>query len=257
MPDRPIGFFDSGLGGASVLKQALRLLPREDYVYYGDNGHAPYGERSREEIERLTFAGVEYLVQQRCKALVIACNTATAAAIEQLRQRFSLPILSVEPAIKPACEAPGSGKVLMMATFSTTHAHRYLELKARMPDPQRVIDVACPGIVPHIEAGELELAVYEPILDELLSPYWGMQIDSIVLGCTHFPFIREVIAAYAKAHFQGECILRDGSMGTCRHLKQVLERDGLINDHGSGKVMLHTTGDPQRVERVFRALLER
>ena len=149
----PIGVFDSGLGGASVLREALRLLPTENYIYYGDNAHAPCGDRPEAEITALTLACIHKLVDMGCKAILVACNTATANCIDAIRQELNVPVVSVEPAIRPACMAPGNGKVLMMATLATTRLERYLALQARMPDPNRVINIPCPGIVDRVEAG--------------------------------------------------------------------------------------------------------
>ena len=194
MDTRPIGFFDSGLGGVSVLRSARRLLPRENYVYFGDNRNAPYGDRTEEDITRLTMACAHRLVREGAKAIVVACNTATATCISAIREELDVPVVSVEPAIKPACAAPGGGKVLMLATLATTRLERYLRLQARMPDPARVLNVPCPGLVDRIEQGVFGDDAFDDLLDRYLSPYWGMEVDGVVLGCTHYPFIRGAIA---------------------------------------------------------------
>ena len=154
MFERPVGVFDSGLGGASVLREALCLLPNENYIYYGDSGNAPYGDKSDDDITALTMACIDKLMAMDVKAILIACNTATAASVSKVRQlmnQYSMPIISIEPAIKPACALPGTGKVFMMATLATTRLNRYLALQARMPDPSRVINIPCPGIVERVD----------------------------------------------------------------------------------------------------------
>lgn len=257
MDTRPVGFFDSGLGGISVLKSALRLLPNENYIYYGDNANAPYGDRTEEDITRLTLACAHKLRESNIKAMVVACNTATATCIRTIRADLDVPIISVEPAIKPACAAPGEGKILMMATLATTQLSRYLALQARMPDPGRVINIPCPGLVDRIEQGIFANDAFDDLFDTFLSPYWGMTIDGIVLGCTHYPFVQGAIARYAKMHFQGKAKLYDGNDATMLHLHHVLEERGLLNGHGTGEVQFLTSGDPEKYRPIFRLLLNR
>ncbi len=254
MDNRTVGFFDSGLGGVSVLKEALAFLPRENYIYYGDNGNAPYGDRADEDIERLTLASVSYLLKRDAKAIVIACNTATATCIDQIRAFSSVPVISVEPAIKPACEALGKGKILMLATAATTRLGRYQALRHRMPDPDRVISVPCPGLVERIEQGIFAEDAFDDILDARLSPYEGETVDGIVLGCTHYIFIKKAIARYAAAHFLGSPALYDGNAATARQLKRVLEANALLNPSGTGGVEFCTSGDINLYRPIFERL---
>lgn len=257
--DRPIGVFDSGFGGASTLRNMLALLPNERFIYYGDNKNAPYGDRPEEEILHLSEAAADFLLGKGVKALAVACNTATSASIKLLRERLSVPVVSVEPAIKPACMAPGSGKVLMLATAATTKLSRYRALRERMPDPDRVIDVGCSGVVERIERGVLEEDAFDDIFEEKLSPFEGMRIDGIVLGCTHYPFIAPAVRRWANAHFEGEARLYDGNAGTARQLKRVLQREGLSaapNATEGDRVTFFTSGDPDVCEPIFRRLLE-
>ena len=256
--ERPVGVFDSGFGGASTLRNMLIELPYERFVYFGDNKNAPYGDRAEEEILALSEAAAEYLVHKGVKALVVACNTATSASINALRRKLEVPVVSVEPAIKPACLMPGSGRVLMLATRATTRLARYKALQARMPDPGRVINVGCSGLVERIEAGRLEFCELEDLLSERLSPFEGMEIDGIVLGCTHYPFIAPAIKRYANEHFRGECRLFDGNAGTARQLRRVLtERRLLASPKEAGeRVSFFTSGAKESLEPVFRRLLE-
>ncbi|MBO4879675.1 MAG: glutamate racemase [Clostridia bacterium] len=252
---RPIGIFDSGMGGVSLLRDALELLPKENFIFYGDNKNAPYGDRSEEEILELTSRAADLLVHQGVKALVLACNTATSASINVLRQKLDVPVVSIEPAIKPACERPGEGKVFMLATVATTKLARYRALQARMPDPDRVINVGISGLVGRVEQGIFGVGEFDDILDSYLSQYHGMTADGVVLGCTHYVFPAEAIETYFKQHFSGECRLYDGNRATVRQLIRVLEANGLVSGRGSGKVEFHTSGDREALLPVFERLL--
>lgn len=257
MAHRPVGFFDSGLGGASVLREALKLLPNENYIYYGDNANAPYGDRTEDEIAQLTFRCAHRLADMGVKAIVLACNTATATCINQIRSEFSLPVISIEPAIKPACSLPGTGKVLMMATKATTHLERYLRLRERMPNPDRVINIPCSGIVERIESGRLGEEDYDDLFSEYLAPYKGMEVDAIVLGCTHYIFIKDAFRRNAKLHLSGSCRLIDGNEGTVRQLGRVLDARNLVNTSGKGHITFCTSGDIDRIKPIFDMLIGR
>jgi len=257
MDNRPIGVFDSGLGGASVLKEALRILPKEDYIYFGDNLHAPYGDRSEEEITHFTLAAASTLVQKGVKAILLACNTATATCIDQIRSQFDLPVVSIEPAIKPACMREGQGKILMCATTATTKLERYLALQKRMPDPERVINVPCPGLVDRIEEGFFAEDDFDDILELRLGVFDYMLVDSIVLGCTHYVFIKDAFARYARRHFRGEARIIDGNASTARQLGRVLKERSLENAQGSGAVEFLTSGSKEEIEPIFRMLLNK
>lgn len=252
---RPIGFFDSGLGGASVLREALNLLPRENYIFYGDNGNAPYGDRSEEEITALSFKCAHFLVEQGVKAILIACNTATSAAIRDIRGELSLPVISVEPAIKPACALPGDGKVLMCATRATTQLARYRALQARMPDPSRVINVPCPGIVERVERGILDEDAFDDLMEGYFSQYEGIKVDAIVLGCTHYIFIKDAFLRAARKHFGCQPALLDGNAATVRQLGRVLEANSLVNGEGSASVEFYTSGERAKFQPLFEMLL--
>ena len=256
--EKPIGVFDSGLGGVSVLREAIRILPHEDFIYYGDNRNAPYGDRTEQEITNLTMHCAHALARCGAKAILIACNTATATCIEQIRSDLNIPVVSVEPAIKPACMQPGNGKILMMATQATTHLKRYLALQARMPNPARVINIPCPGLVERIERGIFGEDAFDDLLDQYLSAYHTMQIDGIVLGFTHYIFIRDAIKRYAAMHLHGTCTLFDGNAATVYQLKRVLEAQRLLNvGTASGNITFHTSGDPAQYAPLFELLLHR
>lgn len=253
----PIGVFDSGLGGLSVLREALRLLPHENYIYYGDNANAPYGERPESEITELTLHCVRQLLAMGCKAILVACNTATANCIDIIRTELNVPVVSVEPAIRPACQQPGQGKVLMMATLATTRLERYLALQQRMPDPERVINIPCPGIVERIEAGRWADDDFDDLFDAFLAPYEGLETDGIVLGCTHYVFIPGAFRRAARRHLRGPCLLYDGNEGTIHQLARVLREHGLQNPSGSANVEFHTSGDLTQYQPLVDKLLSR
>lgn len=257
MDVRPIGVFDSGLGGASVLKEAVKLLPSENYIYYGDNKNAPYGDKNESEISELAFDCANRLVNMGVKAILLACNTATATSIREIRSRLSIPVVSIEPAIKPACFKPGNGKIIMMATLATTRLERYRKLQYSMPDPDRVINVPCPGLVERIEAGMFADDAFDDLFERYLAPYEGMTVDSIVLGCTHYVFIKGAVSRYAKMHFLGDCTLFDGNLGTAKQLGRILIANGLQNTSGNAHVEFHTSGDQKSVEPIFRRLLNK
>lgn len=257
---RPIGVFDSGFGGASTLRNILRLLPNERFIYFGDNANAPYGDKREDEILALSEAAADLLLHKGVKALVVACNTATSASINALRRKLDVPVVSVEPAIKPACETPGEGCVLMLATVATTKLARYKALQARMREPERVINVGCSGLVELIESGSAREEDILRLLEEKLSPFEGKKVDGIVLGCTHYPLIAPVFERYARAHFKGACRLYDGNEGTARQLRRVLRANGLEADPMAtpleNRVSFFTSGDAGSLEPIFRRLLE-
>ena len=255
MDKRPVGVFDSGLGGLSVLREARRILPHEDFIFYGDNKNAPYGDKTEDEVARLSFACADFLVKKGVKAIVLACNTATAVSCNEIRHKLSIPVISIEPAIKPACSVPGDGKVFMLATLATTQLERYAALKSRMPDPSRVIDIPCPGLTDRIENGVFEVGAFDDLLTKYLSPYFGMKADAVVLGCTHYVFIGEAIREFFLRHLGGECKLFDGGEGTARQLGRKLSEFGLENDEGTGKVEFYTSGDEGFYLPIFDKLL--
>lgn len=257
MDRRPVGVFDSGLGGVSLLREAKVMLPNENYIYYGDNLNAPYGDKTEEEIARLSFACADFLVSKGVKAILLACNTATGISIKDIRNRLSIPVVSVEPAIKPACESEGDGKILMLATLATTKLERYAKLQARMIDPSRVINVPCPGLVQRIEQGIFEIGKFDDLLERFLSPYYGIKVDGIVLGCTHYVFIGDAIREFALRHFDGQCRLFDGNVGTVRQLGRILRKFDIENDSGNAQTEFYTSGDTNYYKRLFEMLSKR
>ena len=242
---RPIAVFDSGLGGISVLKELRKLLPGEDFLYYGDNQNAPYGVKTKEEVRALTFRAVEYLLSFAPKALVIACNTATSAAIGPLREAYPEEmIVGIEPALKPAIEKNPAGKIGVMATPLTLKEEKFQLLTAKYPQVQ-VVSIPAPGLVELIEDGAEE-AELEAFLSPLLTPYRG-ELNAIVLGCTHYPFAASVIEKLTGA------VTLDGGAGTARQTRRLLEQAGLLGG-GSGKIIWHFSAGEGQITRAKEML---
>ena len=257
--NRPIGMMDSGFGGVSVLKEAAEYLQNERFVFYGDNGNAPYGTKATEEIKRLAIIGAERLMQHDVKCIVIACNTATSAAIEDIRAMYDIPVLSMEPAIKPALrDSGGEGIVLMLATPATCSLERYQRLKERIDAKNQIIDVPCYGLVEMIEDEKKGSREYRKMVEHLLAPYRDEAVSGIVLGCTHFTFIEKELRAYCAEHMRGKCVLFDGRTGTVKHLKDVLQERGLeAGPHQQQHIELITTGDESVVLPAMHRILNR
>lgn len=240
----PIGFLDSGLGGISVLKEAVKLMPQEDFIYYGDSLHAPYGVRSAEEIRRLTYAVVEKLLGMGIKGLAVACNTATSAAVRQLRLDYpNLPIVGIEPAVKPAVEASHGGRILVMATPMTIRQEKFQKLLARYQDQADIVPVPCEGLMEFVEKGDLESDFLNQYFREVLLPFVTADTETIVLGCTHYPFLRPHLREFLrrigqKASGEGSegtlshIDLIDGSLGTARELRRRLAVKNLLRGAG-------------------------
>ncbi|MBS6475181.1 MAG: glutamate racemase [Clostridiales bacterium] len=245
-----IGFFDSGLGGISVLRDAYSLMPEEDYIYFGDTANAPYGTKKQEQIISMTMNGVDYLLSNNIKALVIACNTATSAAIEKIRQAVSIPVIGMEPAIKPALEHT-EGKVLMMATPATVRQEKYQNLLQKCGEHSRVINLPCEKLAGLIEEKLCKGEQPKEYLQELLAPYVG-RVDAVVLGCTHYVFVKDLIADIFGAGVE----LFDGNHGTVLHLKDVLQKEGIKREPGQkGTVVLNSSRDDQYTMKTYARLL--
>ena len=246
LDQRPIGLLDSGLGGIGVLGEALRQLPNEDYVYYGDTANAPYGDKAPEEVLELVHQAVERLIELRCKAIVIACNTATSVSAGKLRQELDLPIIGMEPALKPASQLPGGGKILVMATRVTLALPKFQALMAQYG--RDAVPVPCPGLMECVERGELEGPKVTALLRHLLGPWLSQPVKAVVLGCTHYPFLRKTIAAL----FPAGTPLIDGNAGSVRQLRRRLEEQDLLSDRQEpGRItFLSSSEDPSVLQRM-------
>lgn len=228
----PIGFFDSGAGGIAVLKQAIAILPGENFIYYGDSGHLPYGNKSEAEIKALSLDCGAFLFEKGVKALVVACNTATSISVQMMRDLYQIPVISIEPAVKPAVEALGDGFVIVLATPATIQQERYNRLLARIGHTERIINIPCGELAQMIETLDLNSPRIKAYIWEKLSPHSGKRIDGIVLGCTHYSFVGETVQKTAMELFEGPCAIYDGKYGTAKQLKRVLEERNLLNLSG-------------------------
>ena len=248
----PIAVFDSGMGGVSVLRELVRLMPEEDYLYYGDSANAPYGTRPVENVRALTLQRIGMLHDRGIKAAVIACNTATSAAIGALRSTFTdIPIIGMEPAVKPAVLAHPRGRVLVLATPLTLREDKLRALVAQFAPPAEILRIPCPKLVSFVERGDLDGPEVYAYLRGKLGVYRG-NADAAVLGCTHFPFLRRAIRDVLGPDTE----LFDGGAGTARETKRQLEARGTRALPGQkGAVTIENSReDPQEIALTERLL---
>lgn len=251
---QPIGFMDSGLGGISVLKEAVKLMPNEDFIYYGDSKHAPYGTKDPEIIRKLTFSVVEKLLKYDIKGLAVACNTATSAAVKQLRVMYpELPLVGIEPAIKPAVKQNRGGTIIVMATPMTIKQEKFHNLLALYENDARIIPVACDGLMEFVERGNLEGEFLDGYFSEYIGPYLSEDVETIVLGCTHYPFLRPYIRKYLK---ERPINIIDGSYGTAKELKRRIEEKGLLIKEPRQQeiVFLNSSDDSKMIDLSWKLL---
>lgn len=249
----PVGVFDSGLGGISVLKELCALLPGESFLFFGDRANAPYGNRSREEVLNLTRDALLYFRREGCKAMVIACNTATGVAADELRRENpDFPIVAIEPALKPAVLAHKGQHVLLMATPLAIRTERILALAERFRADAEITLLPCPGLVEMIETGHVS---DEPLREHLRSLFAGLsqKPNAVVLGCTHYPHVRPALQEY----FGDGVALYDGGAGTARRMADILrERELLAPPSSKGSVTFRFSAeDPETLalaETLFR-----
>lgn len=246
-----IAVFDSGVGGISVLRHLRRELPKEKFLYFGDSANAPYGTRPTEEIRALTLAAAEMLMARGLKALVIACNTATAAAIEALREKYpDTIVIGIEPALKPAADRFPGGAVGVMATPATLREEKFARLLDRFSRKCRVVKLPAAGLVELVEAGKADSAEALALLEPLLAPHRG-QLQAVVLGCTHYPFAAKAISTLLGP----DTLLLDGGPGTAKETRRRLEAAGLLND-GPGELIIENSLNCPDTIALCRALLE-
>jgi len=245
-----IGIFDSGLGGLSVWREIATRLPHEDSIYFADQSHCPYGARSLDEIRRLSEGIVRFLVSQGANLVVVACNTASAAALYGLRELFDNPIVGMEPAVKPAAELTVNGIVGVMATPATFEGEPFSRLMSQFAQDVTVIQKVCPGLVQCVEAGGLAGPQVEALLSECLTPMVDQSADVVVLGCTHYPFL---LPSIEKVVGDGVQVI-DPARAVAKQVERVLDRDGLRTaSEFPGQHRFYTSGDPV----AFNAMLQR
>ena len=248
----PIGFMDSGLGGLSVLKEAIKILPSEDFIYYGDSKNAPYGTKTQDEIRKLTLDIVEKLVDQGIKGLVVACNTATSAAIKILREKYpDMPVLGIEPAIKPAVIHSHGGKILVLATPMTIKQQKFHILLDQYKDQANIIPVSCEGLMEFVEEGNIFGHDLDEYFENHLSPYLD-HVETIVLGCTHYPFLRPHLKKYLNS---SSIKIIDGSLGTALELKRQLYKNDLLREHHKGHITIYNSTEKEDMMNLSYQLL--
>ena len=244
-----IAVFDSGVGGISVLRELIKQMPQEHYLYFGDSINAPYGDKTTSQVRQLTMDAAQALLSRGVKALVVACTTATAAAIEPLRQRYtSTIIIGIEPALKLAADRFPHGRVGVMATQVTLREEKFAHQLERFPDMQVAL-IPAPGLVELIEAGKANAPETEALLRTILTPYIG-KLDALVLGCTHYPFVKKTISAILGS----EVSLLDGGEGTARQTRRCLEQADLLRT-GDGSVRIENSNPDPALAALCAALL--
>ncbi|WP_020560390.1 glutamate racemase [Thiofilum flexile] len=224
MSNQPIGVFDSGLGGLSVLLEIERQLPAEDLVYVADSAHAPYGAKTADYMAERCIKISDFLLSQRVKVIVVACNTATAYAAEVLRQHLTIPIIGLEPAVKPAVKLTQTGKIGVLATRQTANSARLQRLIDTYAQNTQVVVQACPGLVEHVEAGDFNSAELKQLLSEYLKPLQEQGVDTLVLGCTHYPFLRQTLMEL----IQGQMTIVETSQAVTRQVVNILTQHQLL-----------------------------
>lgn len=250
----PIAVFDSGMGGLSVLRRLMQEMPRENFLYFGDSANAPYGDRPTEEIRNLSLKNGDRLLAEGAKALVVACNTATAAAIDELRRRHPQRIIiGIEPALKPAADRFPGQTVLVMATDATLRERKFAALLERYEKTVRILKCPCPGLVGFVERGELEGAALEQHLQTLLAPHLPHHPRAVVLGCTHYPFLKESILKVLGTDTE----IFDGADGTARECRRRLAEADLLRSEGHSSLQLTNSSPNPKTEELAKLLLAR
>lgn len=245
-----IGIFDSGTGGLSVFREIYKLLPEERYIYYSDNANCPYGEKSRDYIIDRARAITSFLIEEGAEVIVVACNTATAAAISTLREEFPISFIGMEPAVKPAVQATATGVVGVLATAGTLKATKYIDTREKWARDVKIVEHIGQGFVELVENGNTTGPEAEEVVLRSVRPLIEAGADTIVLGCTHYPFLSETIIKTA-----GQPItLIDPAPAVARHLLEVMQEKDLVKKDGFSMV-LHSSGDKTTLQKTYGNLL--
>lgn len=249
-----IGIFDSGVGGLSVFREIRRLLPEESYIYYSDNAHCPYGEKSVDYIIGRAREITSFLISKGAEIIVVACNTATAAAIATLRDEFPVRFIGMEPAVKPAVKSTRTGVVGVLATAGTLKADKYLHTREKFSEGVKIVEHIGQGFVELVEKGILTGIEAESIVTDSVKPLLDEGADRIVLGCTHYPFLSETIAKTATALYPDrEVEIIDPAPAVARHLLDIMKTEALIHNEGFS-IELFSSGDGSVLRDTFDRL---
>lgn len=251
MSEAPVGVFDSGVGGLSVLGEIRRLLPNESLLYVADCGHIPYGEKTPEFIRQRCAIIADFLHHQGAKALVVACNTATVAGVADLRRDYPhWPIVGMEPAVKPAAAATRSGIVGVLATTGTLQSAKFAALLDRFATDVQVITQPCPGLVELIEAGDLDSPALRQLLLSYVEPLLAAGCDTLILGCTHYPFLKPLLKQMVPAHIS----LIDTGAAVARQLQRLLAERRLLAAGPASETRFWSSADPIHLRNILPAL---
>lgn len=239
--NNPIGLFDSGIGGTSIWKEINNLMPNEDTIYLADSKNAPYGQKTKTEIINLCFKNIEILLEHNCKIIVVACNTATTNAISEMRANYNIPIIGIEPAIKPAVISTQTSKIGILATKGTITSSLFAE-KIKLYPNVEVIEQIGYKLVDLIEAGKINSEETKYLLKEYLSPMVKKGIDTLILGCTHYPYLRPIIQTILPDNIR----IIDSGLAVAKQTQQVLLQNNLVSDSKqNGLALFYTNANPE------------
>ena len=249
----PIAVIDSGVGGISVLRELIKIMPRENYIYFGDSKNAPYGSKEKSEVLEITRKNLDLLQEKGIKALVVACNTATSAAVRILREENpDLVIVGIEPAIKPPAVTLDHPRVLVMATPLTLKEEKFKRLVGQYSDRADIIPLPCPRLAELVESGSIDSAEIDEYIASLLEPYRDQGIDALVLGCTHYPHVRETI----ELHISPTVKIFDGGEGTARETRRRLEASDLLcHSDQIGVIEIYNSTNDEKMIELSKKLL--
>lgn len=250
-----IGIFDSGVGGLSVFREIRKVLPDEKYVYFSDSAHCPYGEKTKEYITERARAITRMLLDGGADIIVVACNTATAAAISSLRNEFPVKFIGMEPAVKPAAMSTRTGVVGVLATAGTLKADKYLNTRGRFSENVKIVEHVGQGFVETVEKGVMTGSEAEDIVRTCLRPLLDEGADRIVLGCTHYPFLMETIKKISDELYPERAVeIIDPAPAVARHLLEVMEEEGLVRKDGFS-MTLDSSGNMEQLENIYEKLI--
>jgi glutamate racemase len=247
MSDNPIGFFDSGVGGTSIWKEVIDVLPKEDTIYIADSINAPYGKKTQDEIIRLCIQCTERLIEQKCKLIVVACNTATTNAIDYLRTRYDIPFIGIEPAIKPALLNTKTNTIGVLATKGTLSSSLFESTKNKFGEDVHIIEQIGTGIVELIETNQLESRELSELVKSYVEPMIAQNIDYLVLGCSHYPYLKPILVKLLPVGIE----IIDSGEAVALHTKSRLENQNLLSERSEpSKHLLMSNGNKDTLEKL-------
>jgi len=249
MSTQPIGIFDSGIGGTSILKEIVKLLPNEHIIYLADSKNAPYGQRSKEEIIQLCKKNVEWLLAKNCKLIVVACNTATTNAIQILRNTYSIPFIGIEPAIKPAALKSSTHIIGVLATKGTLSSQLFVKTTEKYAENTKIVEVVGKGLVEYIEEGDFGSEDLKQLLKSFVTPLIHQNIDYLVLGCSHYPYLMPLL----KEILPNRVRIIDSGEAVAKQTKEILKNNFILNTSiGLNSLKFYTNSDPKVLEKISK-----